>query len=161
MREIILIAAMDKNRLIGSNGTLPWHLKKDFAWFVKNTIGKTIVMGRKNYEDIIRFTKGKPLKDRKNIILTRQMLLADGFIIEHDIDSIMAYPEDLVIIGGTEIYTQFMPFATTLILTEIDHQFEGDTFFPSWEQAQFYETYRETQEENGLKFDFVIYKKSL
>ena len=161
MRDIVLIAAMDENGLIGVNGTLPWHIKKDFAWFVKNTTGKTVVMGRKNYEDIIHFTKGKPLKDRKNIILTRQNIEPEGFIIEHDITSILNYPEDLMIIGGTEVYAQFMPFATKLVLTEIHQKFEGNTFFPQWDRAQFHETYRENQEENGLTFDFAIYKKTV
>jgi dihydrofolate reductase len=160
---ISLIAAVASNGVIGNNGTLPWHLKNDFAWFVKQTTGHPIVMGRKNYEDIIRFSKGKPLKDRTNIVLTRQNLEAPGFVIYHDIDKIIAdyahHQDKLMIIGGTQIYEQFLPLADELILTEILQEFSGDSFFPQWNKADFTESFRQHNVEGDVAYDFVIYHR--
>lgn len=162
MRKISMIAALSNNNVIGNNGTLPWHLKNDFAWFVKNTKNKIVVMGRKNYEDIIRFTKGKPLKDRINIVLTNQKDFAhEGFLVFHSIEDILTNfsNEDLMIIGGTQIYNLFLPICNELILTEIKKDFEGDTFFPDWNRNLFFESYREYCQENEIFYDFVIYSK--
>lgn len=161
MRKISMIAALDENYVIGNNGTLPWHLKNDFAWFVKNTKNKIVVMGRKNYEDIIKYTKGKPLKDRINIILTTQKdFQHEGFLVFNSLEDILTnFPnEDLMIIGGTQIYKMFLPICNELILTEIHQSFEGDTFFPEWDKTLFKETYREHCEEKEIKYDFVIYE---
>lgn len=158
-RKISLIAAVAENGVIGNNGHLPWHIKKDFAWFVQQTNNKTIVMGRKNYEDIIQYTKGQPLKNRKNIVLTTKNLQVNNFYIEHSIEDVLnKYSEDLMIIGGTEIYQQFLPYAQELIITEIHKKYEGNSFFPHWSREQYIETYRQKEEENNIKFDFVIYK---
>ncbi len=161
MRKISMIAALANNNVIGNKGTLPWHLKNDFAWFVKNTKNKIVVMGRKNYEDIIRYTKGKPLKDRVNIVLTTQEDFDhEGFLVFHSVEEIlMNFPnEDLMIIGGTQIYNLFLPICTELILTEIKKDYEGDTFFPNWDRALFKEVYRENCQENEVYYDFVIYE---
>lgn len=162
MRKISMIAALSNNNVIGNNGTLPWHLKNDFAWFVKNTKNKIVVMGRKNYEDIIKFTKGKPLKDRINIVLTNQKDFAhEGFIVFHSVEEILTKfsNEELMIIGGTQIYNLFLPICNELILTEIQKDFEGDTFFPIWNRNLFVESYREHCQENEIFYDFVIYSK--
>jgi dihydrofolate reductase len=160
---ISLIAAIAKNGVIGNNGTLPWHLKNDFAWFVKQTTGHPIVMGRKNYEDIIRFSKGKPLKDRINIVLTTQNIDAPGFVICHSIEEVLENygqkSDKLMIIGGTQIYEQFLPYANELILTEIQQDFPGDSFFPSWDKHSYTETLRQSNIENDINYDFVIYQK--
>lgn len=161
MRKISMIAALANNNVIGNKGTLPWHLKNDFTWFVKNTKNKIVVMGRKNYEDIIRYTKGKPLKDRVNIVLTTQEDFEhEGFLVFHSVEEIlMNFPnEDLMIIGGTQIYNLFLPISTELILTEIKKDYEGDTFFPNWDRALFKEVYRENCQENEVYYDFVIYE---
>lgn len=161
MRKISMIAALSENYVIGKNGTLPWHLKNDFAWFVKNTKNKIVVMGRKNYEDIIKYTKGKPLKDRINIVLTTQKdFQHEGFLVFHSLEELLTnFPnEDLMIIGGTQIYSMFLPICDELILTEIHKHFDGDAFFPEFDKNKFKETYRENCEENDLKYDFVIYQ---
>lgn len=155
-----MIAALANHNVIGNNGTLPWHLKNDFAWFVKQTKNKIVIMGRKNYEDIIRFTKGKPLKDRINIVLTTQKdFKHEGFLVFHSLEDILTNfsNEDLMIIGGTQIYNLFLPICNELILTEIKHDFQGDTFFPHWDNQLFIETFREHCEENNILYDFVIY----
>lgn len=159
--KISMIAALANNNVIGQNGTLPWHLKNDFAWFVKNTKNKVVIMGRKNYEDIIKFTKGKPLKDRVNVVLTTQKdFKHDGFLVFHSVKDILSFfsNEDIMIIGGTQIYNLFLPLCHELILTEIKKDFDGDTFFPEWSKHDFKETFRESNSENGIDYDFVIYE---
>lgn len=158
-REVSLIAAIAQNNVIGNNGTLPWHLKKDFAWFVKQTTGHVIVMGRKNYEDIIRYTKGKPLKDRINVVISSQDIQHEGFIFCKSLEEVMAqFPtEKLMIIGGTAIYSMFLPYATQLILTEINQAYEGDTYFPQWDKTKFEKTYTQDEYENNIHYQFCIY----
>lgn len=160
--KISMIAALANNNVIGKDGTLPWHLKNDFAWFVKNTKNKVVVMGRKNYDDIIKFTKGKPLKDRVNVVLTTQKdFKHEGFLVFHSIEDILSFfsNEDLMIIGGTQVYNLFLPLCHELILTEIKHEFEGDAFFPNWSKNEFKEIFRENNTENGIDYDFVIYER--
>ena len=155
-----MIAALSSNNVIGHNGTLPWHLKKDFSWFVKNTKNKIVVMGRKNYEDIIKFTNGKPLKDRINVILTtNKNFKPEGFLVFNSVDDILNHfkNDDLMIIGGTQIYEIFLPICNQLILTEIKKEVIGDAYFPIWNKTLFKETFRENCEEDNTLFDFVIY----
>jgi dihydrofolate reductase len=162
MQKISLIAALSKNNVIGSKGTLPWHLKNDFDWFIKNTKNKIVIMGRKNYEDIIRYTKGKPLKNRINVVLTTQQNFKnEGFLFFNSIEDILTNfsKEDLMIIGGSQIYNLFLPICNELILTEIHKDFEGDTFFPNWNKKNFQEIFRKPCEEDGIHYDFVIYKR--
>lgn len=159
--KLKIVVAIAENNVIGNKGGLPWHIKKDLAWFEKQTTGKTVVMGRKSYEDIIQYTKNKPLRNRTNIVLTSQNNIAEGFIVKHSIEEIMQgqYETDLMIIGGTNIFKSFLPFVDELIITEIKKEFEGDTYFPKWNKADFTEIERISEEDNGIKFDFVTYKK--
>lgn len=162
-RKVTLIAALADNNVIGNKGTLPWHLKKDFAWFVEKTLNKVVVMGRKNYDDIIKFTKGKPLKNRINVIITTKPLIAEGFIVLHSIEEVFQrFPlDELMVIGGQQIYEQFLPYAETLILTEIEKSFEGDTFFPTWDRKSYTKTFEKEETENNLHYYFRIYTKTL
>lgn len=135
--KISLIAAMAKNRVIGANNQMLWHLPADFAWFREHTLGKPVVMGRKTFESI-----GKALPNRKNIVLSRQ----PDFAAEHQeltvVDSLSAaihaagdVPE-VMIIGGDSIYQQALADATHLYLTFVDATLEGDAFFPEYEFDQ-------------------------
>lgn len=159
--KIKIVVAIAKNNVIGINGKLPWKLKKDLAWFEKQTTGQTIVMGRKSYEDIIQYTKNKPLRNRTNIVLTSQENLHEGFIVKHSVDDILnqKYDTDLAIIGGTNLFKVFLPYVDQLIITEIQQNFEGDTFFPEWDRNQFKEIERIHEEDNGIKFDYVTYQR--
>ncbi|MBH0168060.1 dihydrofolate reductase [Fictibacillus sp. 18YEL24] len=124
-----MIAAMDENRVIGKDNDLPWRLQRDWQYVQKITMGKTIVLGRKNFESI-----GKALPGRKNIVLTRKREFSpENCLIVHSTDELLQTcrgDEEVFIFGGEEIYTQFMPMATKLYLTKIHHTFEGDTYFP-------------------------------
>ena len=116
---INIIVAMDKNGLIGAEGKLPWHLPSDLRFFRDTTLGQTVVMGSKTYASL-----GKPLPNRNNVVLSRT-----GEYSVKDVIA-MAVSQDIFIIGGAEIYKIFIPFADRLIITHINAEFNGDTYFP-------------------------------
>jgi dihydrofolate reductase len=163
---ISLIAALTKNRVIGKNNDLPWHLPDDMKYFMQTTKAHHVIMGRKNYESIPE--KFRPLPNRTNIVVTRQKdFSAPGCIIvnsiEYGIDMARAAGEtQLFIIGGSEIYALGMPHADLLYLTEIDTTLEGDTYFPSFDKNEWEEqsrTRHEADARHAYAFDFVVYKK--
>src|SRR5579871_1528577 len=118
------ILAMDKNALIGANGTLPWRLPADLQHFKKTTINHAIIMGRRTYDSL-----GKPLPNRTNIILTTdRQFNAGNCLIAHNLDEALTLArtheqEEIFIIGGAEIYKLFMPYLSRLYITSIDHAF--------------------------------------
>jgi dihydrofolate reductase len=129
--NLTLIAAVDKMYGIGFQGQLLWNLPADMAYFRKKTIGYSVLMGRKTFESI-----GKPLKDRRNFVLTRQNLNIPGVEVIHDLSEILDLGE-MMILGGAEIYTLCMPYAKRILLTEVDAKLTADTFFPKFNQSQF------------------------
>jgi dihydrofolate reductase len=142
---INIIAAMAKNGVIGNKGQLPWKLGEDMRHFVKVTSGFPVVMGRKTFESI-----GRPLKDRINIILTRdESYKKDGCLTLNSIEEVVKEFKDknLMVIGGEEIYRQFLPYADRIYLTYIDQDFEGDTFFPKFID----QGWTKESEEKGIK----------
>ncbi len=134
MTDLSVIVAMDENRLIGSNNTLPWHLPADLRYFRASTLGKPVVMGRKTFESI-----GKPLPGRRNIVVTRNPdFAAEGCEVVNDIDAaieLCADCEEIMLIGGATLYAQVLPRASRLYLTRIHHAFDGDTWFPEIDEA--------------------------
>ncbi|WP_332695790.1 dihydrofolate reductase [Halalkalibacter lacteus] len=132
---ISFVVAMDRNRLIGKENQLPWHLPADLAYFKRVTTGHTIVMGRKTYESI-----GRPLPKRKNVVLTRsEGYEAEGCEVVHDIEDVlqMAKQEkECFVIGGTEVFRLFWDYVDRLYVTYIDETFDGDTYFPKIEEEQ-------------------------
>jgi dihydrofolate reductase len=158
--NISMIAAMDKNRVIGMDNDIPWKLPRDQAYFRKITLDHTIIMGRKNYESM-----GKPLDRRKNVILSRSVDAIEGCEVFKSIDQVLSIygeEDELFIIGGEEIYKQFLPYANRLYITLIDHEFEGDTYFPLinkdlWEVASV--TNGETDKDNPYNYTFYVYER--
>lgn len=132
--HISLVVAMAADRIIGKENTMPWHLPSELKYFKDITMGKPIVMGRRTYESI-----GRPLPGRHNIVLTRQhMELPAGVDVARNTDEALALAgdvEEVMIIGGGEIYRQFLPHASRLYITEIDLVVDGDTRFPEYESA--------------------------
>ena len=159
--NITLIAACARNRVIGKNNTLLWHLPKDFAWFKENTKGYDIVMGRKTMENILTFTKGKPLPLRNNIVLSKEMKEKEGFTILNNVKDVLdlSLEKEIMIIGGEKIYELFISYANKIILTEIDKDFDGDAFFPEFDKNNYTVTYTKNENENNLNYRFVIYQK--
>ena len=127
---ISLIAAMDRNHLIGRDNGLPWHLPDDFKHFKAVTLGKPVIMGRKTFESI-----GKPLPGRKNIVVSRSGFSANGVISVSGIEQALAAAgdaEEIMVIGGANLYQQMIDRADKLYLTHVDGEFEGDAWFPEF-----------------------------
>jgi dihydrofolate reductase len=156
---ISFVVAMDENRAIGKDNDLPWYLPNDLKHFKKTTMGKPIVMGRKTYESI-----GKPLPGRENIVVTRdQSYEAEGTTIVHSVDEVLQInAEEICVIGGSEIFKQFLPVADRLYITEIHHTFEADTYFPELNDNEWNEVSRTVgivDEKNKYPHEFVVYEK--
>jgi dihydrofolate reductase len=128
-----IIVASAKNGTIGNKGEIPWYLPDDFKYFAKITKGHTVVMGRKTYESIIKRI-GKPLPERKNVVITNQEnFSAPDCIVLKSIEDTVNYfkntSEEIFIIGGSTIYNQFLPFTDKLYITEVNTEIDGDTKF--------------------------------
>jgi dihydrofolate reductase len=160
-RKIVMIAAMDRDHVLGDEGALPWSLPDDMARFKALTLHKPIVMGRKTWD-----TVGKPLPKRTNIVLTRGPLALPGAIVVHDVESALAAAGDapeVCIIGGGAIYALFMPLATHLELTHIETSVgRGDAFFPAVDPAIWEVIGRERHEtdaRHAVPFAYVTYAR--
>lgn len=161
MQKITLVAACGNNNCIGIDNGMPWHLPEDFAFFRTYTAGKPVVMGRKTWESLPK----KPLPGRRNIVITRQTdYAAEGAETVSDLQSALdlcAKAEEIVIMGGAQIYAQALPVATDLRITEIDLNVEGgDAFFPGINPAE-WQAEREgvRTAQNGLRYEFVHYRR--
>lgn len=161
MTQLTIIVALDARHGIGINNTLPWHLPEDLQRFKRITSGHAIIMGRKTYESI-----GRPLPNRRNIVLTRQCAAdwqVPGIEIAHSLSTALQLLEHQAafIIGGADIYTQAVPLCSTLLVTEVDHDAHCDAFFPAIDLTVWQETAREPHfsENNGFAFSFVTYQK--
>ena len=151
---ITIIAACSKNRAIGKDNKLLWHLPNDLKRFKKITTGKTILMGRKTFESI-----GKPLPNRKNIVLSNNKdLLIEGCEVITSISELNLI-EDIVIIGGEQIYKLFIDLADVIELTLIDKYFEGDTFFPEIDLDKFIKDVDEPMLGDEFNYNYLTYKK--
>jgi dihydrofolate reductase len=157
MHNIILIAAVAANGVIGKGGQLPFRLPADLARFKQLTMGKTVLMGRKTYESLPPSVR--PLPHRTNIVLTRQVGWQPHPAVQviHSLTEIPA--GDLWGLGGAEIYALLLPLATRLELTEVHAEVEGDTFFPNFEKSQWHEVARTANAATATTpaFDFVSY----
>lgn len=130
---ITLIAAVAENGVIGSGNRMPWHLEADLRRFRALTLGHGVVMGRKTWQSL-----GAPLPGRRNVVVSRQALHALGCEFVRSLsEAIALFPpsEELFIIGGAQLYAQALPFADRLLLTRIEHAYDGDTRFPQWDES--------------------------
>jgi dihydrofolate reductase len=155
--RVNLIVAWGRNRVIGRAGTLPWHLPADLRHFRATTMGHPIVMGRRTWESI-----GRALPGRRNIVVTRNRAWsAPGCDSAGGLAPALALcagQPEVFIIGGAQLFAEALPLARRLFLTEIDADFEGDTFFPPFDRAGWRESAREhLAPEPGRAFalDFV------
>jgi len=167
--EIILIAALAKNRIIGKGNDIPWHITEDFQHFKDKTLGYPCIMGRKTYESLP--DDAKPLPKRENIILTSQTdFHPTGTTIFHNFDKAVEYcqkrdSKKVFIIGGASIYKLGLQIADILELTIIDKEFDGDTFFPEIDYTQ-WELIKQKDSQGiniktgePLKYSFLTYKR--
>ena len=151
---------MAKNRVIGKDNKMPWHLPADLKHFKSVTMAKPIVMGRKTYESI-----GRPLPGRQNVIISRNSdYAAEGCNVVHSIDAaieLLSDSEEIMIIGGGFLYSQMIGSANKLYLTLIDLEVNGDTHFPEYEHLNLIETNRENylkEDKNSYDYQFVNYE---
>lgn len=158
-QPIILVAAMSRNRVIGRQNRLPWHLPADLRYFREVTQGKTIIMGRKTFDSIGR----RPLPNRRNIIISHHCTAIPGCEIVSSLEEALLKAQsgssEIMIVGGQTIYEQSMPLATDIYITVIDMGIDGDTFFPEWNPEEWKEVERiEHKADEANHYDFCFLK---
>ena len=167
-KKISLIVACDKNYLIGNNNKLPWHLPADLEYFKQKTLNKSVVMGRITFESILEFL-GKPLPNRKNIVLTRtknKNNMKEIFFV-HNLKEAINLSKDnkeIFIIGGASIYKQALEkgMVDRIYLTLIDSDFKGNIFFPKIFLKKFKKVSEQKykkDEKNKYNMNFIIFEK--
>ena len=158
---ISIITAMDKNQLIGKDNALPWKIPADLQFFKKVTMSKPIIMGRKTFESI-----GRPLPGRQNIVITRdESYTADGCDVVYSIDDAISLAGDIdevMVIGGANIYQQFLEKCDRLYLSRVLGEFEGDAWFPEidfnvWRLIE--KEDHKADEKNECDYSFQIYER--
>ena len=158
--RIYLVAAVAANGIIGANGRLPWRLPEDLKHFKRLTLGHAVIMGRRTWESL-----PGPLPGRENIVVTGTPgYEAIGAAVASSLGAAIALcagEKFAFVIGGTRLFAEAMPIANGLVMTEIHRGYEGDTWFPPWDRAQWRETQREAHTAaDGTKFDFVLYERA-
>lgn len=157
------MAAKASNNIIGKDNTLVWHLPADLKFFKQTTKGHTLIMGRKTFESL-----ANPLPHRDSWIVTRnKKYQCTGATVFHSLASALRTAEEkgletIFLLGGGEIYKQSMDIADRMIITEVHHEFEGDTYFPPIDPAIWKEVSREehkADEKNKYDFAFVQYER--
>ena len=151
--SVILIAAVARNGVIGHDGAIPWRVPGEQAFFKATTLGHTLVMGRATYESI-----GRPLPGRTTIVLTRDPdWAADGVTTAASIEDALALAEgDVYVAGGAAVYEAALPYADEQLLSEVDLEPQGDTFYPAFDREEWQEVVREPHE----GFDVVRWVRS-
>ena len=165
--KIVLVAAVAENDVIGRDGQMPWRLKSDLKHFRNVTIDRPVVMGRKTYESI-----GKPLKDRTNIVLTRDLgLIVPGGVLATSMDAAMAYAredakrrgvDEIMVIGGSDVFAAMMPRASRLEITHVHARPEGDVLFPPIDPAVWRRTAQRDYEagpDDSASFTVATYER--
>ncbi len=158
--QLSLIAAVARNGAIGKDNALLWRLPEDLKFFKRTTLGCPVLMGRKTFESI-----GRALPGRRNVVITRNADWShEGVDVAHSLDealALVAQAPKVFVIGGGELYAQALAQTDELVLTEVDADFDGDTFFPTWDRSSFTETAREShQAEAGWAYHVVTYQRT-
>ena len=167
--KIAMIAAVAQNNAIGINNKMPWYLPGDLRYFKAVTMGKPIIMGRKTFDSL-----RKPLPGRTNIVITRdQAWQHEGVKVVHNLDDALALAEDIalingneevMVIGGAQIYQQALDKSDRLYLTKVHQSFEGDAYFPEIDESDWLETAREdkqSDDEEPLLFSYLVLDRKL
>ena len=131
---VSVIVAVAENGVIGDKNSLLWHISEDLRNFKRVTSGHPVIMGRKTFESL-----GRPLPNRKNVVITRQDIEIEGCEVVHSLEeAIGMFPveEEVFVIGGAQIYREALPIADRFYLTKVHHPYEGDTSFPEWNVSE-------------------------
>lgn len=165
---LALIVAVARNGCIGNGNKLPWYLPEDLKYFKAVTSGKPVIMGRNTFESL-----GRPLPNRTNIVITRNPAFSapEGVRVVHSLDEALKVAEavahvagndEIMVIGGAQIYAEALPRVQRMYLTEVDKTVEGDAFFPAFDRAQWREVARQAHhyEPAQLDYSFVVLERS-
>ena len=162
MDNITLIAAIGKNKELGKNNELIWHIKEDLEFFKNQTINKTVVMGINTFNSL-----PKLLPQRKHIILTHQALkVSSDVMIFHELEKLLEYIEnnknDFMIMGGASIYRQFLEYAKKMYITQINAtDIEADAYFPNFLENEWNTDCLYEGEENNIKYEHLVYTRKI
>ncbi|HCT41224.1 MAG TPA: dihydrofolate reductase [Moraxellaceae bacterium] len=165
--RLALIAAVAENGCIGIGNKLPWYLPEDLKYFKAVTSGKAVIMGRTTFDSL-----GRPLPNRTNIVITRNTSFTapEGVRVVHSLDEAIALAEsvafidgseEIIIIGGSQIYAEALPHVDRMYLTEVKKSVPGDAFFPEWNRQEWQETGRQDHhyEPAQTDYSFVVYDR--
>lgn len=158
MKKISIVVAVSQNSMIGQDNKLLWHLPNDLKHFKALTLHKSVIMGRKTFEAI-----GRPLVERQNIVLTRGQKSIPGVSVVHSVEQALAVSQsnEIMVIGGGEIYECFLPLATRLYVTKVHVQQAGDTSFTfnkqDWQLMNTQHFYRD--EKHAYDYSFYLYER--
>lgn len=157
MAKITMIAAIGKNNELGKDNKLLWHLPEDLKFFKEQTIGKKVILGRKTLESLPGL-----LPKRVHLVLTRKNLEEkESLKVFHSTEEILKYlntlDEEVMIIGGSKIYNEFLPYATKLILTEIEEEQAADAYFPKINKEEWQKEILCSHNYNNINYKHVIY----
>jgi dihydrofolate reductase len=160
--KITFVVAVAKNRVIGSHNSLPFYIPEDLKHFKRVTEGHTILMGKNTFDSIMNRI-GKPLPNRTNVVITRQMdyKAPEGVIVFHDLDTALSElektTEELMVGGGSQIYKQLLDMGRVdkMIITHVDYEVDGDVLFPEVD----YSKWNIISEEPREDFRWVVYEK--
>lgn len=166
--RISIICALSQNRVIGKGDRIPWHIREDLLRFKNKTLHHTVIMGRSTFDSVMAYYErsGRPVPDRKHIIVTRDKSYIpkyEGCHVADSIDKALSIAREIeekevFISGGAQIFNQTIGIVQRLYLTVVKQDFEGDKYFP--EYAQFTKVInKEEKEEKGIKFMFLDLEK--
>ena len=151
---ISMIAAMTADRVLGKDNQIPWHVSHDQKNFKKVTTGHVVIMGRNTFDSM-----GRPLPKRRNIVVSRTMVPGERVEVYRDIATALEKAgvggADIFIIGGAQIYEQCMPYADTMHLSYIKGDYEGDTFFPVFDESE----WKVVEEEEFPEYTYRVYRR--
>ena len=159
--EVVLIAAVAANGVIGRDGSLPWHLPEDLAHFKETTMGHPVIMGRVAFEDILDHL-GEPLPGRTNIVMSRTLNTDDeDVILVRGMDDALAAARNTgaaaaYVAGGATIYEQYLPIADRMVLSELHEAYDGDVNFPEFDESVWQEQHCDSRDD----FDIVEYQRA-
>ena len=148
---VSIIVAIAKNGIIGDKNSLLWHISEDMRFFRETTSGHPVIMGRKTYDSL-----GRPLPKRTNVVISRTTKHIEGCTVVGSLEEAIAlFPkeEEVFIIGGAQIYALAMEVADRLYLTRVEHDYQGDTSFPEWDESK-WKLISRTSYERGEKYEY-------
>ena len=148
---VSIIVAVAENGVIGDRNSLLWHISEDLRNFKRVTSGHPVIMGRKTFESL-----GRPLPNRKNVVITRQDIEIEGCEVVHSLEEalgVFSVEEEVFVIGGAQIYREALPIADRFYLTRVHHKYEGDTSFPEWDASE-WRVIESESFERGEKYEY-------